>query len=93
MSETKFTPGPWWTTRHGEWIAGRDPDVGEIIVAKTEGLNWEANACLIAAIPDIYDAAQAVVERWDSPLWKNLPHTKEYIDELRAALAKARGEA
>ena len=32
-------------------------------------------------------AARAVVERWDSPLWKDLPHTAEYIDALRRALA------
>jgi hypothetical protein len=32
-------------------------------------------------------AARAVVERWDSPLWKDLPHTAESINALRAALA------
>ena len=32
-------------------------------------------------------AAQAVVERWDTPLWKDVPATAEYIGRLRAALA------
>lgn len=33
-------------------------------------------------------AAQAVVDRWDSPLWSDLPHTGEYIARLRKALEK-----
>lgn len=31
-------------------------------------------------------AARAVVQRWDSPKWKDEPHTAEYIDSLRAAI-------
>lgn len=31
-------------------------------------------------------AAQAVINRWDSPSWKDQPHTGEYIAELRKAL-------
>lgn len=31
-------------------------------------------------------AAQAVIDRWDSPSWKDQPHTAEYINELRKAL-------
>ena len=42
-------------------------------------------------IKALEDAAQAVVDRWDSPLWGgsalNLKHTGEYIARLRAALA------
>lgn len=34
-------------------------------------------------------AAQAVVDRWDSPLWKSEQHTGEFINTLRAALAEA----
>lgn len=38
-------------------------------------------------------AGQAVVDRWDTPLWKDVPATAEYINALRAALAHAqRGE-
>ena len=32
--------------------------------------------------------AQAVVDRWDTPLWKDVPATAEYINRLRAAIAK-----
>lgn len=35
------------------------------------------------------EAAQAVVERWDTPLWKDVPATTVYIADLRAALAAA----
>jgi len=31
-------------------------------------------------------AAQAVIDRWDSPNWKDQQHTAEYIAELRKAL-------
>lgn len=36
---------------------------------------------------ELRQAAQAVVDRWDTPLWKDAPHTAEFIDRLRAALA------
>lgn len=32
------------------------------------------------------EAAQAVITRWDTPLWKDVPATAIYIDALRAAL-------
>ena len=32
-------------------------------------------------------AGQALVERWDTPLWKDAPHTGTFINSLRAALA------
>ena len=31
-------------------------------------------------------AAEAVVERWDTPLWKDAPATAGYINALRAAV-------
>jgi hypothetical protein len=33
-------------------------------------------------------AAIAVVERWDTPLWKDAPATADYIAALRDALAR-----
>ena len=33
-------------------------------------------------------AAQALVDCWDTPAWKDVPHTGKYIDALRAALAQ-----
>ena len=34
-------------------------------------------------------AAQAVVDRWDSPNWKDQPHTGNYISDLREALKES----
>lgn len=38
-------------------------------------------------------AAEAVVDRWDTPLWKDVPHTAEFINELRTAIANLKGGA
>ena len=42
---------------------------------------------------DVATAAQAVVDRWDTPLWKDVPATAEYIGRLRAALAAGQATA
>ena len=42
---------------------------------------------------DMATAAQAVVDRWDTPLWKDVPATAEYIGRLRAALAAGQATA
>ena len=42
---------------------------------------------------ELLSAAQAVVERWDSPAWKDLPHTGEFINRLRVALAHPKDPA
>ena len=55
----------------------------------TSGSEIEANVRMIAAAPELLDAAIAVIERWDSPLWKDLPATAEYIGRLRQAVARA----
>jgi hypothetical protein len=36
---------------------------------------------------DLRKAAQAVVDRWDTPSWKDVPATAIYIEALRQALA------
>jgi hypothetical protein len=42
---------------------------------------------------ELVEVAQAVVDRWESPLWKDLPATAGYIAGLRAAINKAKGES
>ena len=37
---------------------------------------------------DLRKAAQAVVDRWDTPLWKDAPATATYIEALRQALER-----
>lgn len=39
----------------------------------------------------LQQAAQALVDRWDTPLWKDAEHTGKYIDALRAALSAPPG--
>lgn len=47
-------------------------------------------AVTAGAVDALRTAAQAVVDRWDTPLWKDAPATAEYIGMLRAALAAQR---
>lgn len=97
---SKHTPGPWQYRRSST----SSTDYYEIIPAGELG-GWkdgrylsvsgaidEHDARLIAAAPDLLEAAEAIVARWDSPLWKDQPHTGTFIDQLRAAIAKAKGE-
>ena len=39
------------------------------------------------------DAAQAVIDRWETPLWKDAPATAVFIADLRNALARDAGRA
>jgi hypothetical protein len=41
---------------------------------------------------ELRKAAQAVVERWDTPSWKDVPATAIYIEALRQALAQPEQE-
>lgn len=43
----------------------------------------------IAERAALVKAAQAVIERWETPSWKDAPATATYINALRAALASA----
>lgn len=93
MTERKWTPGPWkWVEGKGTWRGSIEPDVcdfgDDTQYYPTEGEPPnEANAHLIAAAPDLYDALEALLvtkapDFIPSRLW----------DDARAALAKARGE-
>lgn len=37
------------------------------------------------------EAAQAVVDRWDAPTWKDLEPTAKFMNALRKAIAAAKG--
>lgn len=93
MGESKHTPGPWWAEHH---IAGapnsvcvtEDDGAARTIASIPNGAqsNTDANAALIAAAPDMYEALREI-----------LAADTEYIeaaitlDSARAALAKAEG--
>lgn len=122
MSDTKFTPGPWWAAigkdqpvpyyRGLVAVLSSDPyisictgETGDQSGRTCGGDEWEANAALIAAAPDLYEAAEtelnallfartllAEYERQVSGDTFNSPVINSAIDDARAALAKARGE-
>lgn len=97
------TPGPWHHDGAGR-IATRsrahtfggsrtNVTIASMSVAWKGTDEMNANARLISAAPDLLSAAEAVVARWDTPLWKDAPATAEYIHGLRAAIAKARSKS
>ena len=51
--------------------------------------NWIATPTPLddPRVKALVEAGKAVVDRGDSPLWKDLPHTGESIADLRAALS------
>ena len=105
MSETKHTPGPWRISGESATIVQTDDRAinseGGVLIARALGYpnsgyfpsddEATGNAALIAAAPELLEAAEGIVSRWDSPLWKDQPHTGIFIDRLRAAIAKAKG--
>ena len=107
----KYTPGPWYTC-----LNASEPDQRRYVRSNSSNLppcklleyvdqpvgEFEANAWLIAAAPEVYVAAVAVVD-WLAEFvgheaWQEirgaLPGTAavDPISDLLAALAKARGE-
>jgi hypothetical protein len=42
------------------------------------------------AAHDLLTASQALVDRWDTPLWKDAMHTAIFIEVLRDAVQKYR---
>jgi hypothetical protein len=46
----------------------------------------QLQTAIAAATQQLRQAAQAVVDRWDTPLWKDAPATADYIYALREAL-------
>jgi len=106
MNETKHTPGPWRISGESATTVQADyraiNSEGGVLIATALGYpnsgyfpsddEATANAALIAAAPELLEAAEGIVSRWDSPLWKDQPHTGIFIDRLRAAIAKAKGE-
>lgn len=93
MSEPKFTPGPW--SFDGRDVVGM---VGEIDTCIAECFdhssidrhNAKANAYLIAAAPELYEALELLVSYGDVFAYR--AGTENPYLKGKAALAKARGE-
>lgn len=95
MSELKATPGPWFVEDFDvhALVDGRSRLVAEVSAPgkATTPHTLPANARLIAAAPEMYEALRALVGMLSGfPDVGDVPTT---IDSALAALAKARGEA
>lgn len=70
-----------------------EPDPEGSLCFASEVVKLEAKCAeLETKCAELLEASEAVVARWDSPLWKDQPHTGVFIERLRAAIAKAKGE-
>lgn len=97
VSEPKWTKGPWRAVNLNgpkvkpRWgIVSNSDELGEIAEVRLGG---EANARLIAAAPDLYEALQAMVEFYAADCEADCK-VEEHgpAGQARAALAKARGD-
>ena len=90
-NETKWTPGPWHVPKargyaHGPVDKNDVPVVTWTGMARPRQENGMANAHLVAAAPDLYEALEAMLDECVDDEFA--PH----VMDARAALAKARGE-
>ena len=108
MSETKFTPGPWDLFEVGNKIKHLCPakDGTSLLTVSLEYITDDneatyfgsvynpADAHLIAAAPDMYEALEVAVSEYGKPggPWNVPSEPGTWIDKARAALAKSRGE-
>ena len=96
----KHTPGPWSVKKHfSEWLIGD----GNYLIATTAGSPAHlgrasaerdaANACLLAAAPDLLEALQKISNGQE--MTGDFTHAEtvlRYQEIARAAIAKATGE-
>lgn len=102
-NETKWTPGPWHKAHRNNndmQMSFHGAIIGDVFV-ETTTRNEEADAHLIAAAPDLYEALSMLVSSdavafYPSAIeqsdWGSVDF-EEWGDRARAALAKARGES
>jgi hypothetical protein len=95
------TPGPWVVEDSRKlkskklrqellMVVARDGGMpGLIVNSGTVTKTDEANARLIAAAPDLLDALEEIVARFDDD---NIKRTVDAIQSSRAAIKKAKGE-
>ena len=103
MSETRWTPGPWEIKSEFvgplKIVAGDDEFIfgnGKLEVAYVGADTFDqcrANARLISAAPDMYDALEMLIG-WEDTIRTYIPNggLHSALTAARSALAKARGE-
>ena len=90
----QHTAGPWTITRGSHdgalyVIAGSDPSRAEVIAHRTTCPNWEANARLIAAAPDLLEALKALLRESVSESGVALRPSPNTIAAAQAVVRKA----
>lgn len=98
MGDAKHTPGPWVVGPVHDAVCAEPDRDGWTVVASNphprspRGASlrrqWEANARLIAAAPELYEALSALSEEVDIPDFCT-PELRARLDRAHAALAKA----
>jgi hypothetical protein len=92
--EAKHTPGPWEVITDVDRFE-IDSRTRCVAVTRDNRSDDAANAALIAAAPDMYEALAALVAAFDSretdPAWQMRPSTVAAWKASAAAIAKAEG--
>lgn len=96
MSAPQFTPGPWEIngSDHGFVIATEGHSLAAVWPESLRGRKFDAkaNAFLIAAAPELYEALKWALENIQGMIDEDDIPSFVIRDQARAALAKARGE-
>ena len=97
MSEAKHTPGPWLAD--GASVYEERDDFSVICNFWSSSLpEWEANARLTAAAPDLLEALEELADMLSQCTFQTMRIKGQYVDReeavyrARAAIAKAKGE-
>lgn len=101
----KHTPGPWFVDHKSPFLVRAGDDIDGRHIAHIGPANYtprfdvdEPNAKLIAAAPDLLEAAQLALQIAESWIHDQLDGTSSidgallHLDPVRAAIARARGE-
>ena len=94
MSETRHTSGPWRISSDGIWA--RSPWNAEVRIATVticspmNGIDWQANARLIAAAPDLLEVLGGLADAIGFAEWASPEHAE---DLLQAIIKKWHGPA
>ena len=103
---SKHTPGPWFVDHKSPFLVRAGDDIDGRHIAHIGPANYTPrfdvdgpNAKLIAAAPDLLEAAQLALQIAESWIHDQLDGTSSidgallHLDPVRAAIARARGEA
>jgi hypothetical protein len=98
MSESKHTPGPWVAEIGGQGSFMIEDSNARVLCQRAAWYSSmvdesEANARLIAAAPDLLAALIAIADQLERVGDTRRHKDGQYIDEARAAIAKAEGRS